>query len=235
MNKFILSTIFFFGLTIAQLGLAQSVGIKYDISATNPAAVIAAMDKFAASPTGQAGPGIVTLFQYIVNGESSATHNFVVNYPNLEAMDANFARNAMSQDWATFLAELAAVSEQVGTLMFRSTGITNGDPSSITSPTSAGNWIFMNVQDPVTYADAWQDLGNSNNNLQGTNSLLEIIADGTGGVTHAIIQTANNMASLLATPPQQLPGWNRFIDRVGDIRTIENRTMVLRVKSWTAQ
>jgi len=146
MNKFILSTIFFCGLTIAQLGLAQSVGIKYDINATNPAAVVAAMDKFAASPTGQAGPGTVILFQYIVNGESSATHNFVVNYPNLEAMDANFARNAMSQDWATFLAELAAVSEQVGTLMFRSTGITNGDPSSITSPTSAGNWIFMKTQ-----------------------------------------------------------------------------------------
>jgi len=120
-------------------------------------------------------------------------------------------------------------------LMFRSTGNTNGDPSSVTSPTSAGNWIFMNVQDPVTYIDAWQDLGNSNNNLQGTNSLLEIIADGAGGVTHAIIQSANNMSSLLATPPQQLPGWSRFIDRVGNIRTIENRTMVLRMKSWTAQ
>ena len=78
-------------------------------------------------------------------------------------------------------------------------------------------------------------IGNCNYNLQGTNSLLEIIADGTGGVTHAIIQSANNMASLLATPPQQLPGWSRFINRVGDIRTIENRTMVLRVKSWTAQ
>ena len=235
MNKFILPTIFFCSLAFAQLGLAQSVGIKYDINATNPAAVVAAMDKFSASPTGQAGPGTVTLFQYIVNGESPATHNFVVNYPNLEAMDANFARNAMSQDWATFLEELAAVSEQVGTLMFRSTGITNGDPSSITSPTSAGNWIFMNVQDPGTYVDAWQDLGNSNDSLQGTNTLLEIIADGTDGVTHAIIQSANNMASLLATPPQQLPGWSSFINRVGDIRTIENRTMVVTVKSWTAQ
>jgi len=234
MNKFILTTICFCGLAFAQLGLAQSVGIKYDISATNPAAVIAAMDKFAATPTGQAGPGTVTLFQYIVNGESPATHNFVVTYPNLEDMDASFARNAMSQDWATFLEELGAVSEQIHTMMFRSTGITSGDSSSITSPNSAGNWIFMNVQDPVTYVDAWQDL-NSNDNLQGTNTLLEIIADGTDGVTHAIIQSANNMASLLATPPQQLPGWSRFIDRVGDIRTIENRTMVVRVKSWTAQ
>ena len=128
MNKFIVSTIFFCGFSLAQSGFAQSVGIKYDINATNPAAVIAAMDKFAASATGQSGPGTVTLFQYVVNGESSATHNFVVNYPNLEAMDATFARNAMSQDWATFLTELTAVSEQVGTLMFRSTGITNGDP-----------------------------------------------------------------------------------------------------------
>jgi hypothetical protein len=234
MNKFILTTICFCGLAFAQLGLAQSVGIKYDINATNPAAVIAAMDKFSATPTGQAGPGTVTLFQYIVNGESPATHNFVVNYPSLEDMDASLARNAMSQDWATFLEELSAVSEQVHTMMFRSTGITSGDSSSITSPTSAGNWIFMNVQDPATYVDAWQDL-NSNDSLQGTNTLLEIIADGTDGITHAIIQSANNMASLLATPPPQLPGWSRFIDRVGDIRTIENRTIVVRVKSWTAQ
>ena len=93
MNKFIISTIFFCGFSLAQSGFAQSVGIKYDITAANPAAVIAAMDKFAASPTGQAGPGTVTLYQYIVNGESLATHNFVVNYPNLEAMDATFARN----------------------------------------------------------------------------------------------------------------------------------------------
>ena len=55
----------------------QAVFQGYDFAVTNPAGVLAAMDKFMASPTGQAFTGSVGLYQYIANGESEATHNII--------------------------------------------------------------------------------------------------------------------------------------------------------------
>jgi len=157
-----------------------------------------------------------------------------VNYPTAEAMDATNARNAMSQDWATFLTELNMVSQQAGTMMFRTLGLSTGDPSSITSPNAAGNWIFMNVSDPEKYADAWQELVADGNDLPITNTLIQVVADGTGGITHALIQSANSMSTILSNPPQMTSGWGDFIDEVEDIRTIENRVMTVRLKQWSA-
>jgi hypothetical protein len=158
-----------------------------------------------------------------------------VTYPSAEAMDATNARNAISQDWATFLTELNMVSQQAGTMMFRGLGPSTGDPDSITSPNPAGNWIFMNVSDPETYAEAWQELVADGNDLPITNTLIQVVADGTGGITHALIQSANSMATMLNNPAQANRGWDDFIDEVEDIRTIENRVMTVRLKEWSAE
>ena len=48
-----LNVAIFLSLSFSTLALSQ-VGIKYDINASNPLAVVAAMDKFYSSPTGQA-------------------------------------------------------------------------------------------------------------------------------------------------------------------------------------
>ena len=209
-------------------------GMKFDIVASDPAGVVAAMDKFSESQAAQAAPGNVTLHQYLVNGENPATHAFVVTYPSAEAMDATNARNAISQDWATFLTELNMVSQQAGTMMFRSLGLNTGDPDSITSPNAAGNWIFMNVSDPETYAEAWQELVADGNDLPITSTLIQVVADGTGGITHALIQSSNSMATMLNNPAQANRGWDDFIDEVEDIRTIENRVMTVSLKQWSA-
>jgi hypothetical protein len=234
MNKISIFLTLLVTLSFSQLGMTQGFGMKFDIVASNPAGVVAAMDKFSESQTAQAAPGNVTLYQYLVNGENPATHAFVVNYPTAEAMDATNARNAMSQDWATFLTELNMVSQQAGTMMFRTLGLSTGDPSSITSPNAAGNWIFMNVSDPEKYADAWQELVADGNDLPITNTLIQVVADGTGGITHALVQSANSMSTILSNPPQMTSGWGDFIDEVEDIRTIENRVMTVRLKQWSA-
>ena len=87
MNKISIFLTLLVTLSFSQLSMAQGFGMKFDIVASNPAAVVAAMDKFSESQTAQAGAGNVTLYQYLVNGESPATHAFVVNYPSAEAMD----------------------------------------------------------------------------------------------------------------------------------------------------
>ena len=235
MKKISIFITFLVTIGFSQLGMTQVFfGMKFDIVASDPAGVVAAMDKFSESQAAQAAPGIVTLHQYLVNGENPATHAFVVTYPSAEAMDATNARNAISQDWATFLTELNMVSQQAGTMMFRSLGLNTGDPDSITSPNAAGNWIFMNVSDPETYAEAWQELVADGNDLPITSTLIQVVADGTGGITHALIQSSNSMATMLNNPAQANRGWDDFIDEVEDIRTIENRVMTVSVKQWSA-
>ena len=62
MLKLRLYVAIFVSLSFSTLAFSQ-VGIKYDINASNPLAVVAAMDKFYSSPTGQAASGSVTLYQ----------------------------------------------------------------------------------------------------------------------------------------------------------------------------
>jgi hypothetical protein len=90
------------------------------------------------------------------------------------------------------------------------------------------------VSDPEKYADAWQELVADGNDLPITNTLIQVVADGTGGITHALIQSANSMSTILSNPPQMTSGWDDFIDEVEDIRTIENRVMTVRLKQWSA-
>ena len=235
MRKISVFITFLVTIGFSQLGMTQVFfGMKFDIVASDPAGVVAAMDKFSESQAAKAAPGNVSLHQYLVNGENPATHAFVVTYPSAEAMDATNARNAISQDWATFLTELNMVSQQAGTMMFRSLGLNTGDPDSITSPNAAGNWIFMNVSDPETYAEAWQELVADGNDLPITSTLIQVVADGTGGITHALIQSSNSMATMLNNPAQANRGWDDFIDEVEDIRTIENRVMTVSLKQWSA-
>ena len=99
--KYISSLVFLVSVTFSSLVFSQ-VGIKYDINASNPLGVVAAMDKFYASSTGQAGSGSVTLYQYVANGDNPATHALLVSFSDFEDMQSTFARNALSQDWATF-------------------------------------------------------------------------------------------------------------------------------------
>ena len=233
MLKLRLYVAIFVSLSFSTLAFSQ-VGIKYDINASNPLAVVAAMDKFYSSPTGQAASGSVTLYQYMANGDNPATHAFLVSFSNLEEMQQTFTRNALSQDWTTFLTELNMASEQVDSVMYRSTGITGGDPSKVTSPNTANYWIYLNVSDPATYASAWQTLTSKNDDLDVASGLSEILADGTSTVTHVIAQRANDLPSLLGRTNSQLVGWNDFVEAVSSIRTVVSRDMLGQVKTWSA-
>lgn len=233
MLKLRLYVAIFVSLSFSALAFSQ-VGIKYDINASNPLAVVAAMDKFYSSPTGQAASGSVTLYQYMANGDNPATHAFLVSFSNLEEMQQTFTRNALSQDWTNFLTELNMASEQVDSVMYRSTGITGGDPSKVTSPNTANYWIYLNVSDPATYASAWQALTSKNDDLDVASGLSEILADGTSTVTHVIAQRANDLPSLLGRTNSQLVGWDDFVEAVSSIRTVVSRDMLGQVKTWSA-
>ena len=91
---------------LPQLALSQVIFQTFDMIVSNPAGVVAAMNKYQSSPTGQQGSASVSLRQYIANGESKATHQILVTYPSADDMGSDLARNAASSDWANFLVEM---------------------------------------------------------------------------------------------------------------------------------
>tara|TARA_B000000565_G_scaffold136987_1_gene103472 strand:+ start:1058 stop:1750 length:693 start_codon:yes stop_codon:yes gene_type:complete len=208
----------------------QAVFQGYDFAVTNPAGVLAAMDKFMASPTGQAFTGSVGLYQYIANGESEATHNIITVHNSREELDQAFARNALSSDWAALLQEMS----EAGTLVNTNIGeilLSGGSADNITSANRAGMYYFMSVSNPGAYAQAFSSFIQQNSSV-GQSFLSSSIADGENPTTHIVVNWANSVGELLANQPQSLDGWDTYASSVNDMRTVEGTAMVQMLKSW---
>ena len=133
---------------LPQLALSQVIFQTFDMIVSNPAGVVAAMNKYQSSPTGQQGSASVSLRQYIANGESKATHQILVTYPSADDMGSDLARNAASSDWANFLVEMNEVAE----VEFEGVGqilAMGGDANSsaLTSPNQTQIYYQMSVSD----------------------------------------------------------------------------------------
>ena len=98
------------GFVFTPLTYAQQPFQTYDMIVSDPAGVVAALDKYQASQTGQQGRATVILSQYLANGESLATHQILVVYPTIRDMDLNLERNATSEDWAEFLTDMQSAA-----------------------------------------------------------------------------------------------------------------------------
>ena len=212
---------------------ATPVGTYYQVNVTNPAAVVAALDAYADSPTGQKNPATVTLFQITSNGTNPATHAISVSFASAEDMDRSRALNMASKDFAAMQASMAGAMTPVSESMFRDTGVTAGSPAAITSDNPVGRFILMDVQDPAAYEAAWTKMMASRDSDL-PSYLSQIMAAGTADTSHVVSIFANNMAEMmaLADANQGNPAWAEFLASVNGIRAIEDDAMVVRVKSW---
>ena len=222
-----------FGISFSTQSFGQAfMGLAYDIEVTNPARLVAAMDKINAALSRSGRVGYQILNRYIVNGESPATHNVVVVYPTVEDMDKANAENAVSQDWAIFQKEVAESASQVGELLYQAPGISVGDPSIITSSNSVSQWILMDIIDSEKYIDAWLELAEKYQSDKVFSQLIVIAADGERGATHNLIISANSMSDLMENPVNTSRGWSRYLSKVSEIRTVISRNIVTQVKSY---
>ena len=212
---------------------ATPVGTYYQVNVTNPAAVVAALDAYADSPTGQKNPATLTLFQIMSNGTNPATHAISVSFASAEDMDRSRALNMASKDFAAMQASMAGAMTPVSESMFRGTGITAGSWAAITSDNPVGRFILMDVQDPAAYVAAWTKMMASRDSDL-PSYLSQIMAAGTADTSHVVSIFANNMAEMmaLADANQGNPAWAEFLASVNGIRAIEDDAMVVRVKSW---
>ena len=79
----------------------------YHFIAPDPAAVVAATDKFYASDCGKAYPADVGLAEEVFNGAYQSTHFFINTYQNA-ADQEKAARSSELSKWLEFLADLNA-------------------------------------------------------------------------------------------------------------------------------
>ena len=205
----------------------------FDMIVTDPAGVVAAMNKLQASPTGQQSTARIFLNQYIANGESLATHQILVVYPSSEEMDANILRNATSSDWAEFLADMQEVatveSEGVGQILAMGGDV---DSPVAAAPGRTNMYFQMSVSDPAAYASAWSDFTSANAGAGVVSYLSSVAAFGSNPSTHVVNNVYSSVGEAISNMPQSYEGWDAFSQRVKNIRTIEGRAITVLVTSW---
>ena len=220
-------------LTVSSQQLLAQPFQTFDMIVTDPAGVVAAMNKLQASPTGQQSTARVFLNQYIANGESLATHQILVVYPSSEEMDANLLRNATSPDWAEFLADMQEVAtveaEGVGQILAMGGDV---DSPVATAPGRTNMYFQMSVSDPAAYASAWSDFTSANAGTGVVSYLSSVAAFGSNPTTHVVSNVYSSVGEAVSNLPQNYEGWEAFSQRVKNIRTIEGRAINTLVTSW---
>lgn len=230
MSKITRKILFAATLLVVQTSFGQAVFQSFDLVVSDPAAVVAAMDKYQASPTGQSNTSIAILYQYVAAGDNMATHVVNIVHSSPEEMDANLERNQGSSDQAAFFAEVS----QAATVTRRWMGqilLTGGSVDNLTNPNPAAMAYFMSVSDPAAYAQAFSNFIGQNEDV-GQSFLSSIMADGEDPATHVVLNYGNSLGELVMNQPQALDGWSDYASDVRDLRTVEATAVLNVVKRW---
>ena len=221
------------GLAFTPLIYAQQPFLAYDMIVSDPAGVVAALNKYQESPTGQQSTATVILSQYVANGESLATHQILVVYPSNQEMDLNLMRNATSADWAELLNKMqdsaSVEAEGIGQILAMA-----GNPNDpVATAMGRTNVAYqLSVDDPAIYASAWSDLVNDNRQEGNVSYLSSVFAYGANPGTHIVANVYSSLGEALSNQPQTMEGFDVFLKRVSGIRTVEGRVVTTVVGEW---
>ena len=206
------------GFAFTPLTYAQQPFQTYDMIVSDPAGVVAALDKYQASQTGQQGRATVILSQYLANGESLATHQILVIYPTNQDMDLNLKRNATSDDWAEFLTDMQSAAsveaEGIGQILAMA-----GNPNDpVATALGRTNVIYqLSVGDPATYASAWSDFSGANLQEGTVSYLSSVLAAGANPATHVVNNVYQSLGEALSNQPQLMEGFDVFLQKLTDL------------------
>ena len=177
----------------ASLGYGQS----YSLSVSDPAALVGAITKFRASPTGKNSPSRVVINQIIAGGESGATHTIGVFFDSAADIDKGRAMNQGSKDLAAATAVLQSSSERLSVSLF-SVLRRNVKEGAVTSENPVSLTYGLAVTDPAAFLAAFDKIWASTASAFPGNAFFGInMANGESGATHFVSFQANDMATLL--------------------------------------
>jgi hypothetical protein len=225
-------TISFTAAAFAAHHLPFEYGQMYTLKVSDPAALLAAMQKFRNSPIGKQNPSGVSLNQFIANGESDATHSISVTYPTAAAMDASRKMNAGSPEVAEVGKVFQSVSEpeSSGLFMLMKAEIVEG---AITSANPVSMSIGLAVTDQAAFMAAIDKLWDSKASkaFPGNRYMVNVMASGESDVTHAVVFQANDMATLMQgfQDIQSSPEMAAYLSNAANFRRIVSRTVGVNV------
>jgi hypothetical protein len=97
----------------------DDVWMTYALNASDPPALLAALEKLMASETGKTFLGQVHLEGVIAGGMSPVTHSIVVGYASEAEMETWVDSLVGNADWAAYMKASRASSEFLGASMIR--------------------------------------------------------------------------------------------------------------------
>jgi hypothetical protein len=174
-------------------------GQYYAIAVNDPEALVAAMQKYRASATGQKLTSNVTLSASIANGDDQATHTVTVFYPSAAAFQADMQASMGSSDRAEFLAAINAAADVETENVFTQTRGRINDEG-LGGPGVATMLFGLTVTNAGQYNAALDKIMNSAaaGAFPGNMFSGQIIAMGDQPGTHWVSFQAKDMGALLS-------------------------------------
>ena len=207
----------------------------YHLQTANPAAVVAAMDKFWASDCGKKYPADVALSEEVFNGGNTSTHFIINTFQNSEdqAAAAEIMRSCPSA--LSFLAEFYTDAQATSQYM----GPAAIDENDWTQDSVFAKYdIIVEPQNQAAYAAAYADM------MKKISKDVDVRSYGLGSIhygrdkfTHWVWVGATSIPELssINEKVQAHSAFAEFNSKVGDMRTIVNTTQVQILKGYERQ
>lgn len=221
-------------LTLALALLGMSAAAQADpvenvigLEVTNPGAFVSSMDRLFES--GAMNDYTVSLWENSFDGSNPSTHTIVARFDDYESHDSLTAQRLQHPGWAQFGLAVRGLSTIV-TSGFLIERLADGR---VEENHRAGAAFVASVSDPAAYAEALSRLIDSTDN-PGSVRLMESRFGGQGA-THAVVISAENMASLNEYLDELLTSdtYRDFAADVASIRTLRTVNGYRLIKRWS--
>ena len=208
----------------------------YHIQSTNPAALVAAMDKFWASDCGKKYPADVALSEEVFNGGNTSTHFIINTFQNSDdqAKAAEIMRSC--PDALAFLEELYGSGVQA---INQYMGPAAVDENDWTQDSTFSKFdIIVEPQNQAAYAAAYSEM------MEKVSKDVDLRSYGLGSIyygrdkfTHWVWTGGRSIPELSSISEKLLahPAFAEFNSKVGGMRTIVNTTQVQILKGYIRQ
>ena len=230
MKKITLSILFLLAANTASSQGQHVLHAFYFFNVTNPAGVVAAMDKFKSSSCGSQMPADVGLMAETINGSANSTHFLIVSYETMADFSEAQELTQTCADLATFLQETRSAAKLI--------------TEAITPAIEVGDWtqdsVFMKfdmkVSDAELFATSWSELMDANvqsgviSNSYGLNRILL----GNSEASHFVYLGAQDFESLveLETAIRGSIAFEKYQSQVGEVRELLNTSLITPVMNW---
>ena len=233
---FFLVSSFFVGTTIADdHAEAGPFYAFYHLQTANPAAVVAAMDKFWASDCGKKYPADVALSEEVFNGGNASTHFIINTFQNSEDQAAAAEIMRSCPDALEFLNEFYSDAQAISQYM----GPAAIDENDWTQDSVFAKYdIIVEPQNQTAYAAAYADM------MEKISKDIDVRSYGLGSIyfgrdafTHWVWTGARSIPELnsISEKMQAHSAFAEFNSKVGSMRTIVNTTQVQILKGFERQ